>query len=112
MAAVDLRGHTHDPRIVATPVPAVPHLGVHLVLDNSSSHKTALLQRWLLRHPRLELHFTPTYGSWINQVERWFADLTQHQLRRGTHRSIRALEDAIRLHVKVHNEDPRPFVWK
>jgi transposase len=86
-------------------------LDVHLVLDNYGTHKTPATQRWLLRHPRFHLHFTPTYSSWINQVERWFANLTEKQIRRGTHRSTRALEDAIRLYVKLNNENPKPFVW-
>jgi transposase len=86
-------------------------LDVHLVLDNYGTHKTPLIHRWLLRHPRFQLHFTPTYSSWINQVERWFAILTDKQIRRGTHRSTRALEDAIRLYLTVYNEDPTPFVW-
>ena len=90
-------------------VPA--ELDVHLVLDNYGTHKTAVIQRWLVRHPRFQLHFTPTYSSWINQVERWFADLTEKQIRRGVHRSTQALEDAIRLYLKVNNENPRPFVW-
>jgi transposase len=70
-------------------------LEVHLVLDNYGTHKTPLIQRWLVRHPRFHLHFTPTYSSWINQVERWFGQLTDKQIRRGSHRSRRALEDAI-----------------
>lgn len=86
-------------------------LEVHLVLDNYGTHKTPLIHRWLLRHPRFHLHFTPTYSSWINQVERWFAMLTEKQLRRGTHCSTRALERAIRLYLAIHNEDPKPFVW-
>jgi len=90
-------------------VPA--ELGVHLVLDNYGTHKTPLIHRWLLRHPRFHLHFTPTYSSWINQVERWFAELTQKQIRRGSHRSTRALEDAIRLYLADHNAAPKPFVW-
>ena len=90
-------------------VPA--ELEVHLVLDNYGTHKTPLIHRWLLRHPRFQLHFTPTYSSWINQVERWFALLTEKQLRRGTHRSTRALEDAIRLYLALHNEASTPFVW-
>ena len=90
-------------------VPA--ELGVHLVLDNSSAHKTPLIHRWLARHRRFQLHFTHTYSSWLNQVERWFATLTEKQLRRGTHRSTRALEDAIRLHIATHNADPKPFIW-
>jgi transposase len=90
----------------------VPHdLEVHLVLDNYGTHKTPLIQRWLVRHPRFHLHFTPTYSSWINQVERWFATLTDKQIRRGSHRSRRALEDAIRLYLATHNADPKPFVW-
>jgi transposase len=86
-------------------------LEVHLVLDNYGTHKTPLIHRWLLRHPRFHLHFTPTYSSWINQVERWFADLTAKQLRRGSHRSTRALEAAIRVYLTEHNADPKPFVW-
>ncbi|MBV9602604.1 MAG: IS630 family transposase [Chloroflexi bacterium] len=94
---------------VDTEVPA--DLDVHLILDNYTTHKTPLIQRWLLRHPRFNLHFTPTYSSWINQVERWFAELTQKQLRRGSHRSTRALENAIRLYLNEHNANPKPFVW-
>jgi transposase len=86
-------------------------LEVYLVLDNSSIHKTPLVHRWLLRHPRFQLHFTPTYSSWINQVERWFALLTDKQLRRGTHKSTRQLEDAIRLYLATSNETAKPFAW-
>ncbi len=86
-------------------------LDIHLVLDNYGTHKTPMIQRWLVRHPRFHLHFTPTYSSWINQVERWFGLLTEKQIRRGTHRSTRALEDAIRLYLATNNADPRPFVW-
>jgi transposase len=86
-------------------------LDVHLVLDNASTHKTPAVKRWLLRRPRFHVHFTPTSSSWINQVERFFAAITQKQIRRGVHRSTRALEDAIRLYLKTHNEDARPFVW-
>jgi DDE superfamily endonuclease len=72
----------------------------------------ALAERELsLRHPRFHLHFTPTYSSWINQVERWFAALTDKQIRRGSHRSTRALEDAIRVYLANHNAKPKPFVW-
>ncbi len=84
---------------------------VHLVLDNYGTHKTPLIKSWLLRHPRFHVHYTPTYSSWINQVERWFATLTEKQIRRGTHRSIRELEDAIRLYLALYNENPKPFVW-
>ena len=95
--------------LIDNEVPA--NLDIHLVLDNYGTHKTPATQRWLLRHPRFHLHFTPTYSSWINQVERWFANLTEKQIRRGIHRSTRALEDAIRLYVKLNNENPKPFVW-
>ena len=86
-------------------------LEVHLILDNYGTHKTPLIQRWLLRHTRFHLHFTPTCSSWINQVERWFAELTEKRIRRGSHRSTRALEDAIRLYLTDHNANPKPFVW-
>jgi transposase len=84
---------------------------VHLVLDNSSTHKTPAIQRWLLAHPRFVLHFTPTSGSWLNLVERWFAELTTKRLRRGTHRSVRQLNADIRAWIEAWNENPRPFVW-
>lgn len=90
-------------------VPA--HLDVHLILDNLSTHKTPAIKRWLVRHPRFHVHFTPTSASWINLVERWFALLTERQLRRGTHRSTRDLEFAIKEFLDVHNSDPKPFIW-
>jgi transposase len=91
---------------------AVPkELDLHLVLDNYGTHKTPLIHRWLARHPRFHLHFTPTGSSWINQVERWFALITERRLRRGAFRSTRELEDAIRDYLKAHNQDPKPFRW-
>ena len=90
-------------------VPAA--LDVHLILDNYGTHKTPLIQRWLVKRPRFHLHFTPTYASWLNLVERWFAALTTKQLRRGAHRSVAALKRAIREFLDVHNEDPKPIVW-
>ncbi len=90
-------------------VPA--HLDVHLVVDNSSTHKTSAIQRWLLRHPRFSLHYTPTYSSWLNLVERWFAELTSKWLQRSTHRSVKELTASIRTWVTNWNDDPRPFVW-
>lgn len=91
---------------------AVPsELDVHLIVDNYGTHKTPLIKRWLLKRPRFHVHFTPTYGSWLNLVERWFAELTTKQLRRGAHRSVRALEAAIREFIDAHHEDPKPFVW-
>jgi transposase len=86
-------------------------LDVHLILDNLSTHKTPAIKRWFLRHPRFHLHFTPTSASWINLVERWFALLTERQLRRGTHRSTRELETAIKEFLEAHNTNPKPFVW-
>jgi transposase len=86
-------------------------LDVHLVLDNYATHKTPAIHRWLARHPRFHLHFTPTHGSWINQVERWFGLLTDRQIRRGSHRSTKELEAAIREYLDVNNADPKPFVW-
>jgi transposase len=86
-------------------------LDVHLVLDNYATHKTPLIHRWLLRHPRFHLHFTPTSSSWLNQVERWFSNLTQQQLRRGVHRSTDDLEDAIRAFLDRSNNAPKPFIW-
>lgn len=86
-------------------------LDVHLILDNYGTHKTSLIQRWLVQHPRYHLHFTPTGSSWINLVERWFATLTERQLRRAAHRSTRELEQALRHYVGIYNQDPKPFVW-
>ncbi|MEM8884895.1 MAG: IS630 family transposase [Planctomycetota bacterium] len=91
---------------------AVPdELDVHLILDNYSTHKTPAIRRWLAQHPRFHVHFTPTYSSWINLVERWFAALTEKQLRRGVHRSTRALETAIHDYLDANNENPKPFIW-
>jgi transposase len=87
------------------------HLEVHMVLDNASTHKTPAIQRWLLKHPRYHLHFTPTSSSWMNQVERWFADLTERALRRGVHRSVDDLERAALAYIDESNKDPRPFTW-
>ena len=84
---------------------------VHLVLDNASSHKTPKVRRWLAQHPRFVLHFTPTSSSWINLVERWFGELTTKLLRRGAHRSVRALNADIRAWIDNWNENPRPYVW-
>jgi len=87
------------------------HLQIHVVLDNSSTHKTPQIQRWLLRHPRFTLHFTPTYSSWLNLVERWFAELTTKWIKRGTHRSVRDLVASIRTWINNWNDDPKPYIW-
>jgi transposase len=86
-------------------------LAVHLVLDNYATHKTPAIHRWLLRHPRFQLHFTPTSASWLNLVERWFAELTAKQIKRGAHTSVPNLERDIRGWIVSWNEHPRPNVW-
>ena len=86
-------------------------LDVYLVLDNYATHKTPAIKRWLLRHPRFHLHFTPTGASWLNLVERWFAELTTKKIKRGAHTSVQGLERDIRGWVASWNEDPRPYVW-
>jgi len=86
-------------------------LDVHLILDNYGTHKTQLIRRWLAKRPRFHLHFTPTSASWLNLVERWFATLTEKQIRRGVHRSTVELENAIRSFIQYHNQNPKPFVW-
>lgn len=88
-----------------------PDLDVHVILDNLSTHKAPTVKRWLLSHPRYHLHFTPTSASWLNMVERFFSELTQKQIRRGTHRSTRALVGAIKAYIALRNEQPRPFIW-
>jgi transposase len=84
---------------------------VHVILDNSSTHKTPQIKRWLLAHPRFVLHFTPTSSSWLNLVERWFAELTNKKLRRSAHTSVRQLNHDIRSWINTWNDDPRPYVW-
>ena len=88
-----------------------PDLEVHLVMDNLSTHKAPTVKRWFAQHPRFHVHFTPTYGSWINQVERWFGLLEQRQIKRGSHRSVVELVRAINEFVTVSNENAQPFTW-
>jgi transposase len=91
---------------------AVPKdLDLHLVLDNYATHKTPAIHQWLLKHPRFHLHFTPTSSSWMNLVERWFAELTNRKLRRSAHRSVTELETDIRKWINEWNKNPKPFVW-
>jgi transposase len=90
-------------------VPA--ELEVHVILDNASTHKTAAIHKWLAGHPRFVLHFTPTSSSWLNLVERWFAELSNKKLKRGTHRSVRELNTDIRNWIETWNENPRPYIW-
>jgi transposase/transposase-like protein len=88
-----------------------PKLQIHVVLDNHSAHKAPAVRRWLLRHPRFHFHFTPTYGSWLNLVERFFGLLTANALKRGSHTSVPQLRDAILQYVEAHNEQRKPFTW-
>jgi len=91
---------------------AVPSdLDIHIILDNYATHKTASVHRWLAKRPRYHLHFTPTSSSWLNLVERWFAALTEKQLRRGVFRSTRELEEAIMHYLDTNNDYPSPFIW-
>ena len=93
------------------PPRSILDLDVHVVLDNSSTHKTPAIKKWLLAHSRFVLHFTPTSSSWLSLVERWFAELTTKKLRRGAHRSTRALNADISAWMQTWNDDPKPYVW-
>src|SRR5258705_3977309 len=86
-------------------------LDVHLIMDNYSTHKTALIRNWFAKRPRFHVHFTPTYGSWLSLVERWFAELTMKQIRRGAYRSVTQLKAGIQEFIDAHQADPKPFVW-
>ena len=86
-------------------------LDVHLIVDNYGTHKTALIRRWFAKRPRFQVHYTPTSASWLNLVERWFALLSEKQLRRGAHRSTLDLESSIYHYLDITNDDPKPFVW-
>src|SRR6266545_5341463 len=91
---------------------AVPAwLDVHVICEDSSTHKTPAIRRWLVAHPRFHVHFTPTYSSWLNLVERWFSELTTKWLKRGSHRSVPELTASIQSWIDTWNEQPRPFVW-
>ena len=119
LASGEVIGRTHNrhraiefKKFLTTIDREVPsELDIHLVLDNSSTHKTPAIRRWLAAHPRFVVHFTPTSSSWLNLIERWFAELTTKKLRRGAHRSAQALNDDIRAWIETWNEDPRAFVW-
>lgn len=86
-------------------------LDVHLIMDNYATHKAPPVLRWLAKHPRFKVHFTPTHSSWLNQIEGWFSILTEKMLKRGSHHSTRELEAAIYEFLEVHNDSPRPFAW-
>ncbi len=87
------------------------HLDVHLICDNYGTHKHARVKAWLARRPRFHLHFTPTYSSWLNQVERWFALITTQAIRRGSFNSVADLKRKIDEFVKQYNQHPKPFMW-
>jgi transposase len=87
------------------------HLDLHLIVDNYATHKTAAVKRWLQRHPRFHLHFTPTSASWLNMVERFFAEITRNRIRRGVFKSVPELQQAIMQYLDNHNADPKPFIW-
>jgi len=97
--------------VVDAAVPEEDGVSVHLILDNYSTHKTPAVKRWLRRHPRYVLHFTPTSGSWLNLAERFFGQITEQRLRRGVFSSVAELERAIQEYLEKHNQDPKPFVW-
>ena len=82
-----------------------------MILDNYGTHKSPMIHRWLIRHPRFHLHFIPTHSSWLNLVERWFALLTARQIKRGAHTSVNQLKKAIEAYIKQTNQSPKPFVW-
>jgi transposase len=92
-------------------IPEEDGVSIHLILDNYGTHKTPAVKRWLRRHPRYVVHFTPTSGSWLNLVERFFAEITEKRIRRGVFRSVAALEAAIKEYLEAHNRNPKPFVW-
>jgi transposase len=87
------------------------NLEIHLVLDNYGTHKHPEVKKWLATRPRYHVHFTPTSSSWLNQVERWFAEITRKRIRRGTFRSVRELTKAIHEYIRIYNHNPRPFQW-
>jgi transposase len=92
-------------------IPEVAGETIHIVMDNYGTHKTPRVKRWLLRHPRYVVHFTPTSASWLNQVERFFAEITNKRIRRSAFRSVKALESAIESYLAEHNATPKPFLW-
>jgi len=96
-------------RLIDQTIP--PDLQLHVICDNSSTHKHAKVRRWLQRHPRFHMHFTPTSSSWLNMVERFFRDLTQNRLRRGVFHDVEELIMAIGNYIDLHNEKPKPFIW-
>jgi transposase len=89
----------------------LPYLDIHLIIDNYATHKTPAVKRWLKKHPRFHIHFTPTSASWLNMIERFFAEITRKRIRRGVFKSVAELEQAIYDYLAIHNHNPVPFVW-
>lgn len=96
-------------RLIDHQTPADKQL--HLIVDNYATHKHPVVQRWAARHKRFHFHYTPTSGSWLNMVERFFRDLTENQLRRGVFTSVEALQECILAYIEEHNRQPKPFIW-
>ena len=92
-------------------VPPQPGVEIHLIMDNYATHKVDKVRRWFLRHPRFQIHFTPTGSSWINLVERFFGRITEEAIRRGSFKSVKELQLAIERYISEHNKTPKPFVW-
>jgi transposase len=95
--------------LIDTQVPR--NVDIHIIMDNYGTHKTPLIRHWFAKRPRFHVHFTPTYGSWLSLVERWFAELTNKQLRRGAYKSVPQLKAAIQEFIDTHQANPKPFVW-
>jgi len=96
-------------QIIDTKTP--PDLDLHLIVDNYGTHKHPRVQRWIKRHPRFHLHFTPTSSSWLNMVERWFSEITSKRIRRGSFKNVKELVIAIKQYIESHNQNPKVFVW-
>jgi len=90
---------------------STPDLDIHCIVDNYTTHKHQVVQEWLIKHPRFHFHFIPTSSSWLNLVERWFAEITRKQIRRGTFKSVKELIDSINTYIDLHNANPIPFIW-
>ncbi len=112
--ATCMRRHRHVEwlrflRLIEQSVPAPKQ--IHIIADNYAAHKHPKVRRWISRHPRVKVHFTPTGSSWLNMVERFFRDLTTNRLRRGVFTSVQDLELALHHYVRLHNQSPKPFIW-
>ena len=110
-AAFGLQPHRSETFKLSSDGRVPEDLDVHIVMDNGATHKTPMIRAWPARRPRYHVHFTPTSASWINQVERWFSELTRKKIQRGIHRSVRQLETDIKAFIDARNEDPKPYRW-